>query len=408
MRFISRLFLSAPVFLSISAGAQTADSLSTGLREYPVPVSRTSLFADLSPYDVLGISSPPEAGVDTVPFGSLLDFDNTSIRESRSITFTQIPLLRGGVEIMAVFHDGSCDADPEDAFPIRQYYVKTVKGERIQSYVVTMITEKEFGEEMPDFDFLTMPNYTGVVFFSHPDGRVYWTRTYYNGRLLNATLLNRDEQPAPDDHVVFVDLLNKASDGSMTPAARVRVSDAMDWDYLADRERIKSILANGKRVKSVIGGKEVTIVVPEEKPTPPVGEKFRDLRLPDPKGKYHRISDYAGKGRWVLVDFWASWCVPCKQEMPFVTAAYKKYHEKGFEIIGLSFDADLHGWKAAIEAWDMPWIHLSDLQYWQSKAAKIYDIHAIPDNILIDPSGTIVARGLRGPQLEAYLSNVFK
>ena len=81
---------------------------------------------------------------------------------------------------------------------------------------------------------------------------------------------------------------------------------------------------------------------------------------------------------------------------------------KGFRFIGLSFDADLQGWKAAIEAWDMPWIHLSDLQYWQSKAAKIYDIHAIPDNILIDPSGTIVARGLRGPQLEAYLSNVFK
>ena len=93
--------------------------------------------------------------------------------------------------------------------------------------------------------------------------------------------------------------------------------------------------------------------------------------------------------------------------MPNVVAAYKKYHEKGFEIVGFSFDVDKDDWQYAIKSWDMPWIHLSDLKGWESEAGQIYGIRAIPDNILIDPKGTIVARDLRGSELEEYLSKVF-
>ena len=139
-----------------------------------------------------------------------------------------------------------------------------------------------------------------------------------------------------------------------------------------------------------------------------VGQKFIDLEEPDADGVVHKLSEYAGNGKWVLVDFWASWCGPCKNEMPYVVDAYKKYHDKGFDIVGLSFDNDKDAWLQAITDWEMPWIHLSDMKQWKSVAQKVYTVMGIPDNILISPDGIIVARGLRGQELENKLAEVFK
>ena len=138
-----------------------------------------------------------------------------------------------------------------------------------------------------------------------------------------------------------------------------------------------------------------------------IGQKFLDLEEADPDGNMHKLSEYVGKGKWVLVDFWASWCGPCKAEMPNVVEAYRQYHDKGFDIVGLSFDREKEPWVQAIAEWEMPWIHLSDLQYWSSLAAQVYSVNSIPDNLLIDPDGTIVARGLRGDDLAAKLAEVF-
>ena len=146
----------------------------------------------------------------------------------------------------------------------------------------------------------------------------------------------------------------------------------------------------------------------EEKKQAIIGQKFLDLEEPDTDGKMHKLSEYVGQGKWVLVDFWASWCGPCEAEMPNVVAAYKKYHKKGFDIVGLSFDREKEPWVAAIKDWEMPWIHLSDLKYWQSLASDVYSVNSIPDNLLIDPEGTVVARCLRGDALEAKLAEVFK
>ena len=139
-----------------------------------------------------------------------------------------------------------------------------------------------------------------------------------------------------------------------------------------------------------------------------VGQHFLDLEEQDPDGVTHKLSEYVGQGRWVLIDFWAAWCGPCKAEMPNVVAAYKKYHDKGFDVIGLSFDRTKEDWVQAIKEWDMPWIHLSDLKYWESIPTEVYNVNSIPDNLLIDPEGTIVARGLRGDALEARLAEIFK
>ena len=138
-----------------------------------------------------------------------------------------------------------------------------------------------------------------------------------------------------------------------------------------------------------------------------IGKEFQDLEEADTDGNMHKLSEYVGQGKWVLVDFWASWCGPCKAEMPNVVSVYNQYHDKGFEIVGLSFDQEKDLWERAIVEWQMPWIHLSDLKYWKSAAAEVYSVNSIPDNLLINPEGIVVARGLRGEALAKKLAEAF-
>ena len=138
-----------------------------------------------------------------------------------------------------------------------------------------------------------------------------------------------------------------------------------------------------------------------------VGKQFTDLEEADADGKMHKLSEYVGKGKWVLVDFWASWCGPCMQEMPNVVAAYEKYHAKGFDVVGLSFDNKKEPWLKAIADKNLSWIHLSDLKGWKTVASEVYGVNSIPDNLLVDPQGKIVARGLRAQGLQNKLKEIF-
>ncbi|MBP3829159.1 MAG: TlpA family protein disulfide reductase [Bacteroidaceae bacterium] len=136
------------------------------------------------------------------------------------------------------------------------------------------------------------------------------------------------------------------------------------------------------------------------------GAQLVDFELPDDAGINHRLSEYVGKGHFVLVDFWASWCGPCRAEMPNVLKAYERFHDKGFDILGLSFDSNRDAWLKAVAELGMTWPQLSDLQGWKSLAAQKYGVHAIPFTMLFDPSGKVVATNLRGDALSAKLEEL--
>ncbi len=136
-----------------------------------------------------------------------------------------------------------------------------------------------------------------------------------------------------------------------------------------------------------------------------IGVTAPDIILRNPKGDTIALSSL--KGKYVLLDFWASWRRPCRIENLNLVNNYKKYNEKGFEIYQVSLDKKKESWISAIESDQLTWIHVSDLQYWNSAAAKLYQVQAIPANFLLDKNGKIIAKNLRGDALEAKLSEIF-
>ena len=140
-----------------------------------------------------------------------------------------------------------------------------------------------------------------------------------------------------------------------------------------------------------------------------IGQHYTDVTLKGTDTKTDvRLSDYVDKNRYTLLDFWASWCGPCRAEMPNVVKVYNLYHSKGLEVVGVSLDNNHKAWVKAIKTLKMPWPQMSDLKGWQSAAAAAYNIRAIPANVLIDNKGNIIAKDRRGEELQKRIEELMK
>ena len=139
-----------------------------------------------------------------------------------------------------------------------------------------------------------------------------------------------------------------------------------------------------------------------------IGKTAPEFTQNDPDGKPVKLSDFRGK--YLLLDFWASWCGPCRAENPHVVEAYNKYKDKNFTILSVSLDKEdaKEAWLAAIKKDNLTWNHVSDLKFWKNEVSVLYTIQAIPDNFLLNPEGKIIARGLRGDALASKLAELLK
>ena len=200
------------------------------------------------------------------------------------------------------------------------------------------------------------------------------TDSYLNGKLIDLIKANKSDVAV----LMFVDMFPREQNAALHEEV-IKALHVTNPDHPIVKERWN--ILNSPDNKTAIGA-----MAP-------------DLAFPDPEGKIRKLSDLRGKV--VLLDFWASWCGPCRRESPNVRNVYAKYHDQGFEVFSVSLDRDANNWKKAIADDKLVWPnHVSDLKYWSSEAAAIYGVRSIPSMFLIDREGRIVAKDLRGAALE--------
>jgi peroxiredoxin len=198
---------------------------------------------------------------------------------------------------------------------------------------------------------------------------------------------------------------NNSSFASIMAIQQLRPENYLDV-YKALDKGLSEKYPDNKDIKSFHAMVQQTEMMVARTQAIKVGAEAPELILPMPNDKDLALTSLRGKV--VLIDFWASWCGPCRKELPNVKRAYEKYKSKGFEILGVSLDKDRNAWLEAISKEGLTWPQVSDLKFWQSEACQIYAVQSIPYTVLVDKEGKIIATDLRGADLDKKLAEVLK
>ncbi len=236
-----------------------------------------------------------------------------------------------------------------------------------------------------------------------------------------ASILQQYKNPLPSDstyQVMQLDILDKQAKFQQNVLRYIdttsnAVMALFSLGYTRDIEPEKIETAIGGLTKRFPTNQAIATIVAQykqliaqNKSLPKIGGIAPDITMADTSGKAFSLSMLRGK--YVLVDFWASWCGPCREENPNVVNAYQEFKNKNFTVLGVSLDKQKAEWTKAVEEDHLTWYHISDLKYWSSAAVAPYGIEGIPYNVLLDPQGKIIAMNLRGNDLKIKLSELIK